>query len=202
MWLALVGGLLAVMPLPAQQAELAKGNFLIASRTLRDPNFIHTVILLLEYGSEGAMGIIINRPTRMELSTMLPEIESLAQRPDTVWLGGPVSRWQMLVLTRAEQEVEGSRNVLEDIYFSASRVVLESLVDEEAEFRVYAGFAGWSPGQLEQEMTRGGWLILPGDAAMVFDEAPDELWQELVQRADVKWVRRELSADTGEGRAR
>ena len=121
MWLALVGGLLAVMPLPAQQAELAKGNFLIASRTLRDPNFIHTVILLLEYGSEGAMGIIINRPTRMELSTMLPEIESLAQRPDTVWLGGPVSRWQMLVLTRAEQEVEGSRNVLEDIYFSASR---------------------------------------------------------------------------------
>jgi len=201
-WLALVGGLLAVMPLPAQQAELAKGNFLIASRTLRDPNFIHTVILLLEYGSEGAMGIIINRPTRMELSTMLPEIESLAQRPDTVWLGGPVSRWQMLVLTRAEQEVEGSRNVLEDIYFSASRVVLESLVDEEAEFRVYAGFAGWSPGQLEQEMTRGGWLILPGDAAMVFDEAPDELWQELVQRADVKWVRRELSAGTGEGRAR
>ena len=76
------------------------------------------------------------------------------------------------------------------------------MVDEEAEFRVYAGFAGWSPGQLEQEMTRGGWLILPGDAAMVFDEAPDELWQELVQRADVKWVRRELSADTGEGRAR
>lgn len=191
-----------MVPLPAQQAELAKGNFLIASRTLRDPNFVQSVILLLEYGSEGAMGIIINRPTQMALSSMLPEIESLEQRPDTVWLGGPVSRWQMILLMRSEQELEGSRKVFEDVYFSASRVVLESLVDEDVEFRVYAGYAGWSAGQLEQEMTRGGWLILPGDAAMVFDEAPDELWQELVQRADVKWVRRELPADTGESRAR
>ena len=108
----------------------------------------------------------------------------------------------MLVLTRANKELEGSRMILEDLYLSASRIVLESLLEGEAELRVYAGYAGWSPGQLEHEVARGSWHILPGEAAMVFDEAPEELWLELVQRADVKWVRRRLSADGAESRAR
>lgn len=199
---ALVWASLFVAPLGAQQAELAKGSFLIASRALHDPNFVHSVILLLEYGEEGAMGVIINRPTQMGLATMLPEIESLERRTDTVWLGGPVSRWQMLLLARAESEIEGLRNVFDDVYLSASRVVLEGLLAEDGEFRVYAGYAGWSPGQLEHEVARGSWHIFPGEAAMVFDEAPDELWRELVQRADVKWVRGGSAADADESRAR
>lgn len=200
--MSLLSGLLVAVPLSAQPAELAKGNFLVASRSLHDPNFVHAVILLVEYGSDGAMGIIINRPTKMALSIMLPDIESLERRTDTVWLGGPVSRWQMFLLTRTPNEIEGSTRILEDLYLSASRILLESLVEEETDFRVYAGYAGWSPGQLEHEVARGSWHILPGEAAMVFDEAPEELWQELVQRADVKWVRRGLVAAGLESRAR
>jgi putative transcriptional regulator len=170
--------------------ELAAGKFLVASRTLLDPNFVEAVILLVDYSDEGAMGLVLNRPTEMKLATLLPEIDAVANRPDTVWLGGPVAIWQMVLLSRLEQRIEGSQPVLEDIHFSASRVVLEELVERGAEFRVYAGYAGWAPGQLDHELARGGWHLLPGDAAMVFDLAPSELWPELIRRSTVQWTLR------------
>ena len=98
----------------------SKGKFLIASRQLLDPHFAESVVLLIEYNKNGALGIIINRPSEMKLSAVLPEIEGLEQRPDTIYLGGPVARNQLLLLIRTSSPPEGSRQVFKDIHVSSS----------------------------------------------------------------------------------
>lgn len=186
---------LVTLPLPGRsqsEAELAKGKFLVASRHLRDPNFSETVILLIDYDWHGAMGLVINRPTEVKLSTVLPGIEGLQQRRDTVYIGGPVARSQMLLLIRSGSQPEGSRRVFADIYVSSSRTVLQQMIDNAnagERFRVYAGYAGWAPGQLDQEVSRGDWHVLPADAETVFDKAPSEIWPELILRSSVEWAR-------------
>jgi putative transcriptional regulator len=168
--------------------NLAPGQFLIASRGLLDPNFAKTVVLVVVHNDEGAVGVILNRPTEVRLAEMVEELEGVEERPETVWVGGPVAHWQLVLLFRTELESEEDEPVFEDVYFSASRAVLEQLLEKNEEFRVYAGYAGWSPGQLEQEIARGGWHVLPGDPEMVFDPEPLSLWKELVTRGEARWV--------------
>ena len=168
--------------------DLSPGQFLIASRGLLDPNFAKTVVLLVVQNEEGAMGIIINRPTDVRLGEMVQDVEGVDERPETVWVGGPVAYWQLVLLFRSGLESGEDEPVLEDVYFSASREVLEDLLESELEFRVFAGYAGWSPGQLEQEIARGGWHVLPGDSELVFDHEPLTLWKELVTRGEARWV--------------
>jgi putative transcriptional regulator len=170
----------------------ASGKFLVASRQLSDPNFAETVVLLIHYDRQGAMGLVINRPTTVRLATVLPELEGLQQRSDTVYLGGPVARSQMLLLLQSSSQLEGTRQVFEDIYLSAQRQVLQRLASEaetHGRFRVYAGYAGWAPGQLDQEVTRGDWHIVRADAAMVFDTAAAEIWPTMLRRSNLKWLR-------------
>ena len=165
-----------------------QGQFLVASPHLPAPNFLRTVVLLVDYSAQGAIGLIVNRPTEVKLHQMVTDMESLEDRPETVWVGGPVAHWQVMLLVRSDTEVDGAEKVFADVHFTASRVVLEDLLGSETEFRSYAGYAGWSPGQLDGEVERGGWHILPGDADMVFDREPLELWQELISRGEAKWV--------------
>jgi putative transcriptional regulator len=168
--------------------EPAAGKFLIASRGLLDPNFSQTVILLVEYGSEGAMGVIINRPTAVDLEELLPDLGG-DEAPDvTVGVGGPVAHWQMVLLYRRSAGFEESESVFDDVYFSASRDVLDQLLAEGSEFRIYVGYAGWSPGQLDFEIDRGSWYVLPGDTDSIFGPAPFELWRELIVQGEAKWV--------------
>jgi putative transcriptional regulator len=174
------------------EASLAKGKFLVASRQLRDPNFSETVVLLIEYGSNGAMGLIINRPSELALSTVFPEMEGLQQQTDTLYIGGPVARSRMLLLIRSDNQPEESHRVVENIYISSSRTVLQQMFDDadRAErFRVYAGHAGWASGQLDREVSRGGWHVLQADTETVFDMAPSEIWPELIRRTAVLWAR-------------
>ncbi len=177
----------------ARPSRLAKGMFLVASRDLRDPNFFETVVLLLQYSSEGALGIVVNRPTPMKLADLLPEMEGLAEREDTVYLGGPVMQGRMLMLVRsADEPSPESRQVLDDVYYSGDKELLARLVGQESEdgeeFRVFAGHAGWAPGQLEWEVKRGGWHILRAEGAAVFDTDPRELWPELIRRSSGVWA--------------
>jgi putative transcriptional regulator len=190
---SLVAALLLVLE-PAARAQsdgmgnLEVGQFLVASRGLLDPNFAKTVVLLVVHNEEGAMGVVINRPTEVKLGQVIDDLEGIEDRPETVWVGGPVAHWQLVLLFRAGLELDEDEPILEDVYFSASRNVLESLLEAEMEFRVFAGYAGWSPGQLEQEIARGGWHVLPGDPEMIFDQEPFTLWQELVTRGEARWV--------------
>jgi len=169
-----------------------KGRFLIASRQLLDPHFAETVVLLIEYNKQGAMGLIINRPSEMKLSLVLPEIEGLRQRPDTIYHGGPVAKNQLLLLIRTSSPPEGSRHVFKDIHLSSSEGVIQRMIknpEGEERFRVYAGYAGWAPGQLDNEIASGGWHVLRADAETVFDKSASEIWPDLIYRSSAQWVR-------------
>jgi len=170
----------------------SKGRFLIASRQLLDPQFAETVVLLIEYSQHGALGVIINRPSELKLSAVLPELEVLRQRPDTIYLGGPVAKNQLLLLIRTSSPPEGSRLVFKDIHVSSSQAVIQRMIknpEGEERFRVYAGYAGWAPGQLDNEIATGGWHVLRADAETVFDKSASEIWPDLIHRSSAQWVR-------------
>ncbi len=185
-------------PVPLPSATRAapggpgKGRFLVARRSLVDPNFSQTVVLLIEYGDQGAMGLIVNRPTEVKLSEVL-EIEGAERLLEPVYSGGPVAHGRMLMLLRAQEAPEGALPVFRDVHSSGSRELLDQLVAQPGsvkQFRVYAGHAGWAPGQLEAEIDRGGWHVMPGDPELVFSSAPKSVWRELIRRAVTRWTRR------------
>ncbi|UCF57927.1 MAG: YqgE/AlgH family protein [Deltaproteobacteria bacterium] len=175
------------------QAGAGKGKFLIASQHLRDPNFSESVVLLTDYGRYGAMGLVINQPTDVRLSTLFPDIKGVQQSTDTLYIGGPVARNRLLLLIRSDTEPEGSHRVFEDIYVSSNRTVFQRMIEEgKGKLRVYTGHAGWAPGQLEGEISRGDWHILPADRETIFDKAPSEIWPELIRRSSGSWVRMQM----------
>jgi putative transcriptional regulator len=172
--------------------RLAKGKFLVAARKLKDPNFSQSVVLLLDYDQNGAMGLIINQPTDMKLSMVFTDKKELQKRSDTIFLGGPVMRNQLTMLVRTGVQPEGSLRVFENVYVASQLELIEQIIKNEEKgdrFRVYAGYAGWAPGQLDQEAKRGDWHILPADADTVFNNAPFEIWPELIHRSSLKYVK-------------
>jgi putative transcriptional regulator len=173
------------------EKELAQGKFLVADRRLMDPNFRETVVLLIRYGPDGAMGLVINRPIQVKLSTVLPDVKELEQSKETLYLGGPVEPGGVLLLVRASKQPEDSMPVFGDVYLSSSREVLQRLIqnpEKDERFRLFAGYAGWASKQLEAECERGDWHVLAADVETLFDRKSSEIWPELIQRATVNWV--------------
>ncbi len=172
--------------------ELSKGKFLVASRSMGDSRFQETVVLLVEYDSYGAMGLIINRPSEIKLSRLFTDIEGLNQRADTVYVGGPVAMNQINILIQSGRQSEETRHVFADTYVSSSRVVFEQMIKETytgERFRVYAGYAGWASGQLEREVLNGGWHVMEASTEAVFDKKSSEIWPELIrQSTKQQWV--------------
>ncbi|HVO23633.1 MAG TPA: YqgE/AlgH family protein [Candidatus Margulisiibacteriota bacterium] len=174
------------------QPKLDKGMLLVASRDLSDPNFSQTVVLLIAYGPNGTMGVIVNRPSEVKLATALPRIKALHGRSDLVYLGGPVLANRVLLLIRAAKAPEDSLAVFDDVYASSSMDVLKHQIEQRGSkegFRAYAGHAGWAPGQLEAEIARGDWYVTPADAASVLSPKARDLWRTLIERVEGDWVR-------------
>jgi putative transcriptional regulator len=172
--------------------SLARGMFLVASRRLMDPNFSESVVLLLEYDSKGALGLIVNRPTEVVLTELLPEVDELKERTDVVYVGGPVSKNRIVLLMRSEQHPRESGRVFADTYVSSSMETLKhavALAEEGGTFHAYVGYAGWGAGQLDNEVERGDWHISPAEETIVFDRAPEEIWPELIEKNSGHWVR-------------
>ncbi len=170
----------------------ARGMLLIASRRLADPNFAESVVLLLEYDTKGALGLIINRPTEVRLTDLLPDFEELKERADIVYLGGPVSKERIVLLMRSKQHPRGAGRVFADTYVSSSMAALKQAVSVSRDggaFHAYVGYAGWGPGQLEEEVSRGDWQVSPANEAIVFDQAAEEIWPELIEKNSGQWVR-------------
>jgi len=166
---------------------LETGRLLVARPGMADPNFAKTVVLLLSYGNEGAMGVILNRPTRAPLSEVLPDIESLAERNEVLFSGGPVVVNRLIFTIRAASPPAGCHPVLADVCAGGSLDLLEEAFSDEESvtgFRGFAGHAGWGPGQLEWEIERRGWYVLPGSSERVFDGALGELCSDLVRLAE------------------
>lgn len=169
-------------------SQLAKGKFLVASRSLQDPNFSETVILLVDYDREGALGVVVNRPTDVALIDALPEISELRRRKDVVYLGGPVARDRMLVLVRTREQPPQSLRVFDRVFASGSLAALRKSMARGDSIRAYAGYTGWGPGQLDLEVTRGDWFIGPADSNAVFADHPSTLWDTLIERYSGDWA--------------
>jgi putative AlgH/UPF0301 family transcriptional regulator len=169
--------------------DLGAGKFLVASRNLPDPNFSKAVILLVQYNEQGAMGLTVNRRTKVPLSRIFREPKEAKVRSDPVYAGGPVGRTGVLALLRSRNKPEDASHVFADIYMISSKTLLEKTMaagTEPSMFHVYLGYAGWGAEQLEKEVELGAWHIFRGDAAMVFDPDPDSVWFRLIQQTDLR----------------
>ena len=164
-----------VMPQTPPQAALSAGRFLVAGEHLRDPNFAQTVVLLLNYGDRGARGVIINRKSDVKLAADVSQNQRscINARIPSI-MGGPVARNQLLMVLRSDRPRRAAEHVVDDIYLSTSRQVLVDALNRAAAVHVYAGYAGWAPGQLDREVARGDWHVLPVDAETVFSDRPGE----------------------------
>lgn len=184
-----------VLPKHKAAAPLAKGSFLVASRNLQDPNFAQTIVLLLAYDAGAAMGVIINRPTPVKLATVIPDIDELKGRDDRLHLGGPVSQGGLLVLIRAHDRPGDAEHVFEDVYVTSSRAAIEQALSESRSgkrVRAYAGYAGWSRGQLDAEVERGDWYVTRGNGNDVFSAS--DPWPRLIEQVEARWVRLNVPA--------
>jgi putative transcriptional regulator len=163
---------------------LGKGIFLIAAPALRDPNFRQTVVLLCEHGPEGALGVVVNRPTGMLVSEALPQVPVIEGQGHVLFSGGPVQPNHVLLLYRMAQEPTNTHHVFDGVYLGGDMGALEQVLtmpsDTDA-FRAYVGYSGWGPGQLENEMKTGSWITLPADPTVVFEKEPTRVWPEILQ---------------------
>lgn len=168
--------------------DLAAGKLLVAARNLPDANFAGTVILLVDFSRQGAMGLIVNRPTKVTLSRMLPGLEQSPGGAATAFVGGPVSPSAVLALLRSTSPCSACRHVVGDVHLVNTRAGLTEQIAAGLgpdRFRVYVGYAGWGGGQLEEETVEGAWHVLDADAAVVFDPNPGSAWQRQIKRTEV-----------------
>jgi putative transcriptional regulator len=159
--------------------DTLEGHLLLASPELQDPNFFHSVVLLLRHNDEGAFGLVLNRPLQVRLHDIWQQISSKpAQRNDLVFLGGPCEGPLMALHDDPTlSESEGTRG----IHFCSDRDLLTQLAAApERQVKFFVGFSGWGPGQLEGELDEGSWLTLPAVAANIFD-AHDDLWDRVLR---------------------
>ena len=160
------------------------GSLLIASRWLEDPNFGESVILLIEAGRKGAMGVTLNRRTSITVAEALPQIGDLGDSDDVLYAGGPVEPTKPVILVRTSMPPEGSVELVEnEVYLLTSPEAVRGVTEDpsdETVVRVFAGYAGWAPGQLEAEIARSDWHILPARAQWIFDDDPQTVWSRLL----------------------
>jgi putative transcriptional regulator len=187
--------ILVAVPLAFGAVPLAPGVVLVADRHLEDPHFAKTVILIADHGEDGTLGLILNRRTDMALGEVLEQWKEATGVKDPIFVGGPVSRSGMFALIRIKTPPEGAKRVISDIHLITDRTGLAPHIKEgPARVRVYAGYTGWGPDQLESEIDDGGWHVLPANPNIVFDEDPNTLWVRLGRIAEQEVASRRLPA--------
>lgn len=183
--LSCVGLALILTPAPVEAQVAGKSVLLVASLQMKDPRFARTVILVTRHGRSPPLGVIINRPLDTALGTLFPSLPaSEAKRP--LHFGGPVATNLIAFLFRSETGSKDAIAVTGDIHLGRSGTVLDELLRgprSHRGLRVFAGYAGWSEGQLEHEIRHGSWHVLPVDEEMLFDKSNDLIWPELIRRA-------------------
>lgn len=161
--------------------ETLQGQLLIASPALLDPNFRRTVVLVTEHTDEGAAGLVLNRPSPAEVAELVPQLEPLVEDGEQVWLGGPVQQDAVLVLGEFVDPDDAAVPLFGALGFP-SLDEPDEVVPATTRRRVFAGYAGWGAGQLEDELAREDWIIEPALADDAFTEAPDALWSDVLRR--------------------
>ena len=181
-----------------------KGHLLIAMPSLNDPFFARSVTYLCEHNEDGAMGLMLNNPVKLTLAELLNQIESVKRdsydQPaltQSVLSGGPVDPERGFVLHTTQTGWSASQPLDEHLMITTSKDVLEVLgtEDEPTKYKVALGYAGWTAGQLEQELVENSWLTIPADESLIFDTPTEDLWEEATRRLGIDvW---QISPDAG-----
>jgi putative transcriptional regulator len=178
------------LPVQSKEAkDLGPGKLLVATRGLADPNFAKTVILLVHFDDEGAVGLILNRRTDIPLSRVLQGVEGAGDRSDPAYLGGPVEIPAVFALFQSQAKVEGAERVFGGVYLISTKTLFEHTLAARPDpqvFHVYLGYAGWTNDQLRKEVELGGWFIFPADAAAIFNSDPASLWPQMIRKTELK----------------
>jgi len=203
--ISLVLGTLAGLPGNAQTAvprrlrpvqfnsdvdKLRVGALLVSRPELNDPNFIHTVVVLVQYDEDkGSYGLIVNRRGTAGLDQVLPNVKNASAH--LVYEGGPVQTDLMQAMFRSPSKPENSQAVVGDIYETANSEAIEKIaaVSTPQRFHAYIGYCGWSGGQLENEVQLGAWAVMRPNADVLFDDDPDSLWQRLNRKTNMRIAR-------------
>jgi putative transcriptional regulator len=165
--------------------ESTVGKLLIAEPLLGDPNFDRSVVLMIEHNEDGALGVVLNRPTELEVDAVLSEWSDMAASPAVLYMGGPVEQNGVLALGRragADVEVPGWTSVLGDVGTVDLHLEPHELAGRLSGIRFFAGYSGWGGGQLEGELDESAWLVVPAVADDVFAPDPETMWRSVLRR--------------------
>jgi len=184
----------------SEKPEEADGIFLVAKKKIEDPNFRETVVLVRPIAG-GAIGVIINRPTDIPLSKLFPDHPILKENNNLVNFGGPVFPRSLVFMFRSNDQPRSALHMMGDVYLGLGIDLLERMLSNpqpQRELKIYAGHSGWGDGQLQNEIERGDWYVIPADASVVFDMEPQKIWPELVKKASMQSVKMDQPVLPGE----
>lgn len=168
--------------------ESIQGKVLVAASELRDPNFFRSVVLIVEHGEDGTMGLVINRPSSILLENALAGHFDCDLPDDFVLFGGPVEPSSLFILHSPMEDSLETPAILPGICVGNSPEAFESVIrnlaagDSELSYRIFIGCAGWAPGQLEEEISRGDWLVHDAAADLVFNADVYQIWDIAMKR--------------------
>ncbi|MEO2053847.1 MAG: YqgE/AlgH family protein [Nitrospira sp.] len=171
--------------------NLLRGVFIVADPRIIDPNFSRTVVLLIHNEEDGSTGLIINRPTSASLSEQFPAIKEHLTPSDRVFKGGPVLPKTLTLLFQTKTPPAGMIPVLNNTYVSREMRLMADLPMStilDRRFRVFSGYAGWGPGQLQAEIVRGDWRVVRTGADIIFEGSADIIWEEMFGRSQERSV--------------
>lgn len=171
---------------------LAAGRLLVATPSLVDPNFHHTVVLLLDVDDTGALGVVLNRPSQVAVHAILPDWPGHLPDPDVIFQGGPVATDSALAVghVAGDSEPIGFRRVYDGTGIVDLDTPAELVTDIVTGVRIFAGYAGWGPGQLEAEIAEGSWVTVDSVHSDVFGADPEGLWTAVLRRqpGEIAWL--------------
>lgn len=159
-----------------------KGKLLLASPTLEDPNFARTVVLVAEHTEEGAMGLVLNRPTETTVGDSAPELEELVGAGEPIYVGGPVQPNAVIVLAAFTDPGAAGLLISDDVGFLSAQLDIAESAAVTQRTRIFAGHAGWGPGQLDEELEQEDWIVETPRPDELFASDPDELWSRVLTR--------------------
>jgi putative transcriptional regulator len=159
--------------------DSTRGQLLIAGPGTLDPNFFRTVVLIVEHSEEGALGLVLNRPSETTVDEAVAEIEGLVEPDDLLYIGGPVQASSIIILAEFEDPAQAALIAFDDVGVLASGAAEESATTRG---RAFVGHSGWGPGQLEAELERGDWFLTLATHADAFSTEPLQLWETVLIR--------------------
>ena len=162
--------------------DSARGQLLIAGASLLDPNFWRTVVLVVEHNEEGALGLVLNRPSETSIGEAVTELDELISAEELLFIGGPVQPSAVIVLAQFEDPGEAALTAFDDVGVLGTAASPEELSVGVRQARAFVGHAGWGPGQLDAELERDDWIVEPARLHDAFSDEPRALWSTVLTR--------------------